>query len=400
MLSDQRRSPDIVLVTPVMPGNSGYGLRMRAGLLLEALCRIGAVHLVVVPVLAQTPALDEPVDSRVVRVSVLELDPVPDARADLIARLKHQSLRDQVQALYPRPGLVTQATSAAAEALAELVGEATLLVVMRAYLAPFVDAVLHRDRRPTCVLDIDDVESTVRRQRSNVDEAHRYERLERYYLPRFDLVLTCSAADASDVARRYGVRPHVVPNAVRLPATTSTPAVDSEPALLFVANFSFRPNADAALWLCQQVLPHLPSTTVALVGRDPLPEVSALAQPRRVLVTGTVPDVQPFYEISRVAVVPLKLGGGTSVKLLEAFAHRRPVVATSVGARGLPVRDGEHLLVADTPDRFAAACASLVADPGRAGRLASAGHDLVRRSFTVDVVSSRLGELLTGAGNG
>ncbi len=397
-MTDPTVSAESVLVTPVVPGGSGYGLRMRAGLLLESLCRLGAVHVVVVPVLAQPLGLSRPMASRGIRMSILELDPVPDTRGDLMARLKHASLRMQVQRLYPRPRLASQATLAAAGELADLVNEATRLVVMRAYLAPFLDAVLHGDPRPTCVLDLDDVESSVRRQLADVDEADRYERLEGYYLPRFDEVLTCSAADASDIAQRYGVRTYVVPNAIRLPPATSTPAGDPQIALLFVANFSFQPNAVAARWLCHQVLPHLPSATLALVGRDPPPQVLALAESGRVLVTGTVPDVQPFYESSRVAVVPLLTGGGTSIKLLEAFAHRKPVVATSVGARGFPVQHGEHLLVADDARGFAAACRSLLGDPAFASRLGNAGHDLVRRSFTVDVVSSRLADLLKGVG--
>jgi glycosyltransferase involved in cell wall biosynthesis len=367
---------------------------MRAGLLLDGLARLGPVHVVVVPLFPEPDGLRPPDDSRIARFSVLGLEGGPDPRSDLMARLAHPALRAQATLLHPRPALCSPATLAAAESLAELVADAAVVLVTRLYLAPFLDVTLARDRRPVCVLDVDDVESSTRRRRGDVEEADRYERLERHYTPRFDLVLTCSTTDAGDIASRCGVQAEVVPNAVRVPA--ARPASAAKWDLLFVANFSYGPNAEAATWLCRRVLPGVPSATVALVGHDPVPEVAALAQRGRTIVTGTVPEVRPFYASSRVAVVPLLAGGGTSIKLLEAFAHRRPVVATWVGARGCPVRDGEHLLLADEPDRFAAACRRLLADGALAAELAGAGYDLVRRSFTTDQVSTRLAEVVGG----
>jgi glycosyltransferase involved in cell wall biosynthesis len=264
--------------------------------------------------------------------------------------------------------------------------------VYRLYLAPFVDVVLDWPRRPPCVLDLGDVDSTTLRQLGDIDEAERFDRLERHYVPRFDDVLACSGADADEVAARWRVKAEVVPNAVRLP--THHASADPSWDLLFVGNLSYAPNVEAAQWLCREAAPLLPSATIALVGRDPAPAVQSLARDGHVFVSGTVDDVRPYYATSRIAVVPLRAGGGTSLKLLEAFAHRRPVVSTPVGARGIPVDDREHLLLAAAPADFAAACRRLLADPALATRLAAGGHNLVRDLFTIDNVSAGLAERL------
>jgi glycosyltransferase involved in cell wall biosynthesis len=367
---------------------------MRAGMLLDALRRLGPVHVVVIPVhgrpLAQfpSPAADG------VRYTVVDVDLAADERADFIARVSRPATRLRADGLHPRPSLCRSATVATTDSVAELVADARLVLVDRLYLAPFVDVVLDDEHRPVCVIDVDDVESSTRRQFGDFEEADRYERLERHYLSRFDRVLVCSEDDAQDVAARCGVDVDVVPNAVALPDIDVHAAANPRWDLLFVGNLSYRPNVDAARWLCTRLRPALPSASIALVGRDPSPEVEALTREGRVYLSGTVPEVGSFYAASRVAVVPVMTGGGTSIKLLEAMAHSRPVVSTSVGARGLRVRHGEHLLVADEPAAFAEACRFLLADPARATELAAAGHEFVRQSFTVEMVASALVDLL------
>jgi glycosyltransferase involved in cell wall biosynthesis len=155
-------------------------------------------------------------------------------------------------------------------------------------------------------------------------------------------VLACSEDDARDIAARCGIAAAVVPNAVRIPdgdAVTS-----SRYDLLFLGNFNYAPNVEAAQWLCREILPRLPGATLALVGHSPSAALQDLAQQGRVLVSGTVSDVGPFYRGARLVVVPLHAGGGTSIKVLEALARRRPVVSTTVGVRGIPVTNGEHVL--------------------------------------------------------
>lgn len=191
----------------------------------------------------------------------------------------------------------------------------------------------------------------------------------------------------------------VVPNAWEEP--TPLP-VAPEPVVCFVALLSWAPNVDAAVWFTRQVWPlvtaEIPAARLLLVGRNPASAVRALAGPT-VQVTGTVPELRPYYARSRLAVAPLRAGGGSRLKILEALAHARPVVATSVGAEGLEDLVGRGMLVADRPDQMAARIVHLLGDEQAAGRLGTAGADAVRTDHSwsaatrplIDLLMTRLG---------
>jgi glycosyltransferase involved in cell wall biosynthesis len=235
------------------------------------------------------------------------------------------------------------------------------------------------------ILDVDDVESVIHADLGDPEEAARFAALERWYAPRLDALLACSSPDAA-LLEGWGARScTVVPNAVRWPS----PAGAAEPRhdLLFVGNLSYGPNVAGVRWLCEQVLPLLPGVRVAIVGSRPGAEVLALADGERVTVAGDVPEVGPWYAGARIAVVPLHAGGGTRIKVLEAFAHQRPVVSTAVGVAGLELED---VLVADTPAAFAGACRRLLEDPSLAERTARRGERAVRESLSVEAVAARI----------
>ncbi|TMK54755.1 MAG: glycosyltransferase, partial [Actinobacteria bacterium] len=383
---------DALLVTPVTPAAGGNGLAMRAGLFLEGLSRSFRVRCLVVPVFGSAGRSDGLVDRLAATSQVLALDPVPDAVQDLRVRLAAQAPRARAIAVHPRPALCRSATMTAAHALADAAAGVEFVHIHRLYLAPFLDVLLDRQERPVLTIDIDDDEAATRRACGEPDEAEAYERLGNYYLPAVDHVFAASAIDAATVATTYklaAVTP--ISNAVRLPPLTGkrgrsrrAPTHD----LLLVGTLSYPPNAEAARWLCEEVLPHLNHASVALVGSNPPPEVRALARDSSVTVVGAVADVTSWYERTRVAVVPLRAGGGTRIKLLEALAHGRPVVSTTVGVHGLdflPGRDG--VLVADRPAEFAAHCQSLMDEPEFAERLAVAGRDVVARTASIEVVA-------------
>lgn len=141
--------------------------------------------------------------------------------------------------------------------------------------------------------------------------------------------------------------------------------------LLYLGLMSYESNIDAVTWFTREVLPLIredfPETVFTIAGGDPAPSVKALAGPG-VAVAGYVDDVRPLYRENDVMVVPLRHGGGSRLKILEAFAAGTPVVSTAKGTEGLEAEDGRHLLVADTPRDMAAAVAGLFRDPG-AGRV-------------------------------
>jgi len=163
----------------------------------------------------------------------------------------------------------------------------------------------------------------------------------------------------------------VVPNGVDLeryrPAAGERPPVVPAPALVFTGKMDFRPNVDAACWFADEVFPQIqaaiPQVTFAIVGRDPHPRVRALAGRRGILVTGQVEDDLPYYQDATVYIAPLRVGGGTRLKVLTALAMEKALVSTSLGCEGLGATHGDELLIADTPDAFAESVIALLRDP-------------------------------------
>ena len=142
-------------------------------------------------------------------------------------------------------------------------------------------------------------------------------------------------------------------------------------------HLGYPPNIDAAEWLAMAIAPRIrmavPATEVRLVGR-PATNVTQLHRPGVLTVVGQVPSMEEELARASVAVVPIRYGSGTRVKILESFAHRVPVVSTTLGAEGLDVEDGVHLLLADDPEEFAAATVRLLGDPGLRVRLTEAAE--------------------------
>ncbi len=170
----------------------------------------------------------------------------------------------------------------------------------------------------------------------------------------------------------------VIPNTYPRPRRSAgNPAEGGPPVVLFQAHLGYPPNIDAAEWLAMAIAPRIrmavPATEIRLVGR-PATNVEQLHRPGVLTVVGQVPSMEEELSRASVAVVPIRYGSGTRVKILESFAHRVPVVSTTLGAEGLDVEDGVHLLLADDPEKFAAATVRLLGDPGLRVRLTEAAE--------------------------
>jgi glycosyltransferase involved in cell wall biosynthesis len=230
-------------------------------------------------------------------------------------------------------------------------------------------------------------------------DARRWQRLEYRITARAAATVVCSDLDRQ---RLGGATVRVVPNVyepARSPAPVSAASPPSAPVLLFVGFLGYEPNLDAARWFAEAVLPLVrqrrPDTQLLVVGRFESPAaVAGLRAADGVTVTGEVADLAPVLAGARAAVVPIRFGGGTRVKILEAFAAGLPVVTTSVGAEGLSVRDGEQLLVADDPRGFAEACLRLLADPALAAGVAGRGRAFWEQHHRPDALGSAVGQVL------
>jgi glycosyltransferase involved in cell wall biosynthesis len=189
-----------------------------------------------------------------------------------------------------------------------------------------------------------------------------------------------------------GARTVLVPNGVDCAAyePPAKPAKAAAPTILFVGSLAWPPNASAAAFLATEVLPEvrrqIPDARLSIVGKDPSAEVRALAVlDDHVSVAASVPDVLPFFHQSHVLAVPLQAGGGTRLKILEAFAAGLPVVSTPIGCEGLGTHHGEQLLVADRAG-FAAAIVRLLRNAEEARQLADRARPFVRERYDWSVV--------------
>jgi len=168
--------------------------------------------------------------------------------------------------------------------------------------------------------------------------------------------------------------------------------------LVLTGAMDWRPNQDAAVYFVEAIFPLLrykfPSLEVTLVGREPPRRVVELGRVDGVTVTGTVDDVRPYISEAAVYVVPLRVGGGSRLKILEALAMKKAVVSTSVGAEGLEVTPGRHLELADTPQQFAQKVSILLHDAPRRTQLGEAGRRLVEERYGWDSIAAKLDSFL------
>jgi polysaccharide biosynthesis protein PslH len=214
------------------------------------------------------------------------------------------------------------------------------------------------------------------------------------YAERFDRCTTVSEIDRQLLQKANPrLHPEVILNGVDIQKYKPLPAENLSPSLLFIGNMGYPPCADAVLYFCREIFPlirrKISTAEVWIVGRNPRPEVLQL-NGDGVHVTGRVDDIMPYYQQSAVCVVPLRAGGGTRLKILEAMAFGRPVVSTTIGCEGLDVVDNEHLMVADEPEQFAEKTVRLLSDRQLYQNISVKGRQLVETRYDWDKIAGRL----------
>jgi glycosyltransferase involved in cell wall biosynthesis len=230
--------------------------------------------------------------------------------------------------------------------------------------------------------------------------ARRTVALEAATVSRVDQVWACSSADADGFRARYpGCAPvEVIPNALALPELRQAPPPRSAPLVLFVGSFGYPPNAAAALWLGQVLLPALRDAGLAaslrLIGADPPETVRRLADDPAIEVLGFVEDLRPHLEAASLTAVPLFTGGGTRFKVLEAFATGIPVVSTAKGVEGIDAVAGTHYLGAEDVTAFTAAITELWQSPELRERLTANARALAEERYAAATLYERVASAL------
>ena len=227
---------------------------------------------------------------------------------------------------------------------------------------------------------------------------------ERAVCRRFDQVVAVSREDEETMRSAYGVeRVMDVPTGVNTEYFRPRGTERREPHnLVFTGSMDWLPNEDAIQFFTKEIMPRIkervPDATLTVVGRNPYASLVELGKrDPSVIVTGRVEDVRPFMERAAAYIVPIRVGGGTRLKIYEAMAMEKPIVSTTVGAEGLPVEDSMHLTIVDTPAAFASAVVQVLTDEPFAHALGANAAQLVRAEFGWGRVAERFAEICRSA---
>jgi sugar transferase (PEP-CTERM/EpsH1 system associated) len=240
------------------------------------------------------------------------------------------------------------------------------------------------------------VDSVPKRVYANLT-AKRLARLEKRILASGFGHVVCSAREKEQLLELApGARISVIENGVDTERFAPAEAATARQRLVYVGAMDFHANIDAVCWFTEAVWPAIhqrfPEWRLSLIGSNPAPAVRALAREPNVEVTGTVPDVVPYYRDALAAIVPLRTGGGTRLKILEAMAAGVPVISSPQGAEGLAVTPGKDIDVIDGASGWLPALAALATEPGRWNARSQAGIALARERYDWRLLGERLYE--------
>ena len=371
--------PRALFLSPEAPYPTLGGGALRSASVIEYLCRHYAVDAIVFAETMLPPG----------RIERLETIRLPYHSKRPIARV----LRNAIRLLRNRPPLLDRFAGFHYE-IADFVASQTydLAVIEHFWCAPYL-----ADLRPSCKavwLNLHNIESVWHQRLAGHSSrmqslahqrfAEAYRVLERLWLPKFDGLLVTSRDDAEQVGRISAVSQVIVyPNALPI-----VPPIDKreDDVIAFSGNLEYEPNRAALLFFLNRIWPSIrdrwPAVKFRVIGKNPHAVRRLFAGDTRIELIGAVEDAIACLASAKVAVVPVLTGSGTRIKILEAWAGATPVVSTSIGAEGLEYHAGQHLLIADRPDEFAAQVSQLLASPDRRIELGQAGRKLCQDRYT------------------
>ncbi|MDA8195901.1 MAG: glycosyltransferase family 4 protein [Actinomycetota bacterium] len=358
----------LVFIVPIEPRNTGNGLAMRAGALCQAAARLYDVKVVVVPVSGTPPPV-----GRIEGLSTLVL-PVSDILNKETVR-RDELLADRIVRSVP-------------------LDHGSPIFVMRSYLSGVALGVAMRLKSRWIGLDLDDDDETFAVSIGDLRGARQIRETLSRVLPAFQIVTASSPFDAQAISRRYGKKVETLVNTVSIPVE-STIRRDPDRSVMFIGNLTYPPNIDAVLRLVNDVLPELrrmprgETSKALIVGPfDPRGPLRVLSGRDDVTLLGFVDDLDALYRRAGVVVIPMEIGSGTRIKVLEAFAHKVPVVSTPIGVTGIDVRDGRHILIRESPFEIARSVSDLFGNENLCHTLSSNAHALVLEQYSDIAISS------------
>ena len=222
-----------------------------------------------------------------------------------------------------------------------------------------------------------------------------FQRYERVLSPKFDAVTCTSDIDAA-VFQQHCAEDviEIIPNGVDVAHYQPDFSAEAPAHLIYIGSMDWYPNEDAVGFFADEVLPRIQERVsdvkFSIVGGNPSARVQKLAEKEGIVVTGRVPEIKPYFAEATVFVVPLRIGSGTRLKILEALAMGKAIVSTSVGAEGLDLKDGEEIFIADESTAFADAVTRLLTDPTLRRRIGENGRARVERDYDWRSIGEKL----------
>jgi glycosyltransferase involved in cell wall biosynthesis len=393
----------LLVLTQTLPATGGQGTAMRLGNMLEALSRHFDITLICVSV-------DRPTHPEILAQHWKDLciRSIFFNVADQAEPLR-QRLRSTVRRLLnPAPKLLsTWPVDYVMHRLSQFRGEHfDQVLVSRIRLMPLWRAMQSQLGVSATgrVLDLDDIESRsqalqvrmlgvphlgrmgfilewLEAKKLALEEARAFREMQR--------VLLCSTEDRKLLGQRFNLdQIAVIPNTIRVPQQLPMAAMDGPLQLLFVGTLNYAPNENAVKWLVEEIMPAIRAKVgpdmaeLTVIGRGPTDWMKQTAVTGAFRLYGDVPDVRPFYEACHAVMVPIRAGGGTRIKILEAFGYGRVVMSTTLGAEGIAAEDGQELMIANSPDEFAIAAQRLLKETGLAQHLIANGRRRVMERYS------------------
>ncbi|KQC09152.1 MAG: hypothetical protein APR62_03050 [Smithella sp. SDB] len=409
--------PHLLFISPMLPSPNGPGLAMRPYYQLVNLSRIYSIHLLVAGTTAGRPAYDGNINKYCENIDYICRYRFSGWKFSIWHRIC--SLNDNLKHFIKGNDLTFIADSGDSNHLRR---DKTLTMiahmkfervhVYRLFLTPLAKTLKKNGLDSFYSLDIDDIESETRRSISNLfsgngeftqasklkKEAEIYFNIEKKNIPEYDQIFVCSHLDRNTLQNRFPDKViSVLPNVVPIPKNAKKHLINKVFTMLFVGTLGYYPNIDALLFFANQIVPIIKEKSrqpweLRVAGA--LQEnkwIDQLKKYPEIKFTGWVKDLYREYEMADIVITPIRGGGGTRIKILEAFAHQVPVVSTSKGAEGLDVENGKHLIIEDDARHFAEACIRLMTDKllvdeisGRALELATSKYcpEIIKQAWT------------------
>jgi len=394
------KRPRILFASPRLPFPLNSGAKIRINHLLRALSEIGDVDLVCHGVPWEFQFIEEQSETLPGWWNNLHsalILPFPDWPVADMRYYRHLAMcrpfarKDHFYDSFPTETLLARTI--------HMASQANLIWTERLHVAR---AFLHHGHKT--VVDLDDLESAKISREAEAGgpgygryalkrEARRLAFTERQAVHQFAGVAVCSPEDTHHFGKQ-AERAWVLPNGVD-DALMELPAVAREKNhLVFVGTMNYWPNEQAMLYFHREILPRIrariPDVVLSIVGLKPPSSIRDLHDGKHVFVHADVPEVAPYVQRATLSIVPLRVGGGTRLKILESLALGTPVVSTTVGAEGLDLKHGEHLLLADRSEDFADSVIQLLSDEALSQRLADQGLERVRQLYLWSAIRKQI----------